>query len=245
MDANIPEEKKLKSAFDELQRDGKQFVGKFFDAEKGSTEAEPVKYFGYQDTEYDAEGKEHKQNIMFEVDHNPSKKTFTVKGSFVKHETNDKGKEEVKRYNLGSDGREMDYNNFMLFIAEKGLKPRKTSEAKALKDQQDKKDISVVNAKKRKRNRVSLKTAVAGIKGIWKKIKDGIDQHGKDQVDQFNDRMIEDLGIYDIVAKTLGFIPSVKDAAAGLQMEHYLERDNKTRKKIDFWLGKFRSDPDF
>jgi hypothetical protein len=57
--------------------------------------------------------------------------------------------------------------------------------------------------------------------------------------------MVDDLGIYDIIAKTLGFIPSVKEAAAGLQMEHYLERDDKIRKKIEHWLGKFRADPDF
>jgi hypothetical protein len=247
--SKIPEEKKLKAAFDTVGRNGKQLTGKFFNAEKGSSEEEPLEYFGYQDTEYDDTGAEHKQNIMFKVTHNPNKKTFKVEGSFVKHETEigKDGKEKIvpKRYNFGDDGREMDYNSFMLFVSEKGLKPRRTAEAKALKDQQDKKDISMVNAKKRKRNWFSAKTISQGVKGIWKKINDGIDQYNKDQVDKFNDWMVEDLGIYDIVAKTLGFIPSVKEAAAGLQMEHYLERDNKIRKKIDFWLGKFRADPDF
>jgi hypothetical protein len=162
--SQIPEEKKLKSAFDTVGRNGKQLTGKFFDAEKGSSEEEPIEYFGYQDTEYDDNGKEHKQNIMFKVTHNPGQKTFTVEGSFVKHENqeeNGKTKNVINRYNYE---REMDYNNFMLFIAEKGLKPRKTAEAKALKDQQDRKDISVVNAKKRRRHRFSLSAISQGIK---------------------------------------------------------------------------------
>ncbi|MDR0369394.1 MAG: hypothetical protein LBH96_02415 [Candidatus Peribacteria bacterium] len=87
----------------------------------------------------------------------------------------------------------MDYNNFLLFISDKGLRPRETTDAEAAKEDAKQKNFKVFNAKNRKWNWFSLKSIAGGVKGIWKKINEGLDQYNKDQVDAFNDRLIDDL----------------------------------------------------
>jgi hypothetical protein len=138
--------------------DGLEWKSDHFEKDfTGEGKKEPVEYFGYQDTMYDKKGGTHKENIMYAVQYNPGRKTFTLTGEFNDYTQKDpKTGKEPCHYKL-DEGHEMDYNAFMMFIAEKNLKPRKKENAEQLVEDQKQADMKLFNKKRFKLKRVSPK----------------------------------------------------------------------------------------
>jgi hypothetical protein len=72
-----------------------------------------------------------------------------------------------------------------------------------------------------------------------------MDERTKAQQKQFEDWLVDDLGIWNLLDNTLGRIPGIGEATGNLQLDRYNERDKEVRAKIEKWLKIFESDPDF
>jgi hypothetical protein len=97
---------------------------------------------------------------MYAVKHNPERKTFTLTGEFNDYTEKDPiTKKAPKHYTLDKK-HEMDYNAFMMFISEKGLKPRKKESAEQLKADQQQENMKLFNEKNFKIKRFSIKSIV-------------------------------------------------------------------------------------
>jgi len=219
------------SAFDPLEwDDGKKGrLNRFGDKEQ-------VEYFGYQERIYKGE-KPDKKNIVYKVTYSPSSKTFKV--------SNDGFPDKNQKDEYAKRDKEMDYNSFLLFIADLKLQPRKKSEAEAAQKRNHQEAAKIYNSKKRNRFLVSCKTIKNVFKGQFKKIQDKLDQRQKDNETQFEDFMLDDVGLHNLIVKTLGWIPSVKNAMGELQQERFNEKDNRIRKKIEGITKVFDADPRF
>ncbi|MDR0282752.1 MAG: hypothetical protein LBI53_05740 [Candidatus Peribacteria bacterium] len=139
----------------------------------------------------------------------------------------------------------MDYNNFLLFIADHKLQPRKKEEAQEAQERNDQEAMKIWNKKNRKWSFFSRNTIKNVIKGQRKKINDKLDAWQKSQEEKFEDFLLDDVGLHNVLTKTLGWIPSVNNALGELQQERFNEKDNRVRKKIKWYLDIFEADPRF
>ena len=177
----------------------------------------------------------------YKVEYNPIRKSFTVSSSFNWDEKWKDWKTEKKRF---SYKRDMDWNNFLIFFTQKWLYPQTEAESNDAIARQDK-EFKNVNGWHRKINWFSINNIKNVFKTIKWNIKKKIDDYNKAQDEKLEDILIWDRWLYSGLANVLGFIPSMRDGLWQLQQEYYNERDNRTWKKIEYYLKIFQSDPDF
>ena len=177
----------------------------------------------------------------YKIEYNPVKKSFTVSSTFNWDEKWEDWKSEKKRF---SYKRDMDWNNFLIFFTQKGLIPQTEEEAKSAIIRQDN-DFKMVNKGKWKLNWFSINNVKNVFKTIKWNIKKKIDDYNKGQDEKLEDILVWDRWLYSKLAGVLGFIPSMKEWLWELQQEYYNNRDNRTWKKIEWYLKIFQSDPDF
>ncbi len=177
----------------------------------------------------------------YKVEYNPIRKSFTVSSSFNWDEKWKDWKTEKKRF---SYKRDMDWNNFLIFFTQKWLYPQTEAESNDAIARQDK-EFKNMNGWHRKINWFSINNIKNVFKTIKWNIKKKIDDYNKAQDEKLEDILIWDRWLYSGLANVLGFIPSMRDGLWQLQQEYYNERDNRTWKKIEYYLKIFQSDPDF
>lgn len=136
--------------------------------------------------------------------------------------------------------RKMDYNNFIIFVATKWLKPKTKEEA----------DFEYTNyneaAKWSNKKNWRLKFfSINSIKDVFswmsKKISEKFKKELERQKDDLDDYMINGVKIYDII----WYLPFLWWTAEQLKKEARNERDRKIRKKIEVRVTFFEDDHDF
>ena len=177
----------------------------------------------------------------YKIEYNPIRKSFTVSSTFNWDEKWKDWKSGKKRF---SYKRDMDWNNFLIFFTQKWLVPQTEEEANSAIARQDN-EFKMVNGWKRKLNWFSFNNIKNVFKTIKWNIKKKMDDYNKAQDEKLEDILIWDRWLYNKLAGVLGFIPSMKGWLWQLQQEYYNERDNRTWKKIEYYLKIFQSDPDF
>ncbi len=210
--------------------DGSKFMQKNVDDNWKEKDVE-VKYFWASSDD----------KSTYKIEYNPIRKSFTVSSTFNWEGKNKKWETEKKRF---SYKRDMDWNNFLIFFTQKWLYPQTEEEAKDAIQRQDN-EFKMVNGWKWKLNWFSL----INIKNVFKTIKWNINKkieaYNKAQDEKLEDILIWDWWLYNTLAWVLWFIPSMKNGLWELQQEYYNDRDNRTWKKIEYYLKIFQSDPDF
>ena len=210
--------------------DGNKFMHKIID-ENGKEKEVETKYFWASSDD----------KSVYKIEYNPIRKSFTVSSTFNWDEKWKDGKSEKKRF---SYKRDMDWNNFLIFFTQKWLVPQTEEEANSAIARQDQ-EFKMVNGWKWKLNWFSFNNIKNVFKTIKWNIKKKIDEYNKSQDEKLEDILVWDWWIYNKLAGVLWFIPSMKWWLWELQREYYNSRDNKTWKKIEWYLKIFQSDPDF
>ena len=210
--------------------DGNKFMHKIID-ENGKEKEVETKYFWASSDD----------KSVYKIEYNPIRKSFTVSSTFNWDEKWKDGKSEKKRF---SYKRDMDWNNFLIFFTQKWLVPQTEEEANSAIARQDQ-EFKMVNWWKWKLNWFSFNNIKNVFKTIKWNIKKKIDEYNKSQDEKLEDILVWDWWIYNKLAGVLWFIPSMKWWLWELQREYYNSRDNKTWKKIEWYLKIFQSDPDF
>lgn len=227
--------KKLNFPTDDIQFDWNNFTRKITD-ENGKEGLEEIKYFGIDDWDHPC---------TYKVKYQPWKKAFLVSSDFDDKWDEDWDKDKLVHYKYE---REMDWNNFLIFMNEKNLKPQAETKAKDIvKKQKEKtaKDFKMVNWSKLKLNRFSINSFKTAFKDIKWWIKWKVDAYNKAQTEDLESILLDDWDLYGKLGNILWFVPSRKYAFWTLEQERYNERDNRSWKKIEWYLKIFQSDPDF
>lgn len=168
-------------------------------------------------------------NVLYKVTPNADH-TITVESDFVHHDG------ESKTYK-----HKMTYSDFLFFLKEKNLTPK--TQQQAMEEQKASQDV--LSSSKRKWKFTSIHSIVYGIKNIWKNLNSKLDEYQKEQDEAFLGHLVNEVGIYKILGNTLGFIPSIKDAANKLHEEAMLKQEGEIRKSIEAWINKFKSMQDY
>lgn len=191
----------------------------------GKEEGKSVTHFGLIETiPGENQDEESKIGYMYEIKHNPDKKSFTLTA-------NDKEKTKIT----------LDYPNFALFIANRKLQPKTEESSKGI----DPKPIDGPTiAQPKKRNMYSFASIIWLFKNFGKKIGDGLKKYEEDQVEKLTESMFYQGKLFDKIAK---FMPTekLKTAFSNAWVEYMAERDNKIWKKIETYLKFYEGDPDF
>lgn len=148
-------------------------------------------------------------NILYKVTPNADH-SITVESEFVHHDG------ESRSYK-----HKMSYSDFLFFLKEKNLTPKTAQQA----EEEQRASQDVISSKQRKWKFVSIHSIMYGIKNIWKSLNSKLDEYQKEQDDAFLDYLVSDVGIYKMLGNTLGFIPSIKDAANKLHEDAMLKKE--------------------
>ena len=210
--------------------DWNRFTHKITDSQ-WQEKVEEVKYFS---TRWDNES-------VYKVEYNPIRSLFKVTSTFNWKEKWKDWKSKDKRF---SYSRDMDWNNFLIFFTQKWLTPQTEEVANDIVNKSEEKLI-MMNGGHRKINRFSITNIKNVFKTIKWNIKKKMDDYNKSQDQKLEDILIWDWWLYGKLAWALWFIPSVKEWLWQLEQEYYNERDNRTWKKIEYYLKIFQADPDF
>lgn len=210
--------------------DGKNFIHKFTD-ENNKEKEEKIEYFWVPWND----------SISYKIKYNPSNRSFKVSATYNWKDKKNNWKTENVRY---SYSRDMDWNNFLIFFTQKWLIPQTEAEYQKAQTKQ-KEEFKMMNWWKWKLNWFSFNNLKNVFKTIKGNIKKKIDDHNKSQDQKLEDILIGDWWLYGKLANILGFIPSIKQWLWELEQEYYNERDNRSWKKIEYYLKIFQSDPDF
>ena len=215
---------------DWVNRDGKKFMHNTTD-ENGKEKSEEANFFwvNWDDT------------ISYKVEYKPSSHSFKVSCDFNWEDEKKDWKTENVRYKYSRD---MDWNNFLIFVNQKWLTPQKKEEVEKAKIKQDEK-FQIMNWWQWKLNWFSLSNIKNVFKSITWSIKKKVDEYNKNQDQKLEDILVWDRWIYSKLASILWFIPSIKQWLWELEQEFYNERDNRSWKKIEWYLKIFQWDPDF
>ena len=213
------------------QWDWDKFTHKITD-EEGNEKVEEVKYFWWWVWD---------NAFSYKIQYLPQRKKFNVSTVFAWEKKWPKWVSTPIRYKYNKD---MDWNTFLLFMKEKKLSPQ-TEEDHLINNAKQEQKLKMLNGWHRHVNRFSISSLVWSIKSITKTVKWKIEEYNKGQQSKLEDILIWDWRIYDKLSHVLWFIPSFKSWLWELQAEYYNNRDNRTRKKIEYYLKFFQSDPDF
>lgn len=178
---------------------------------------------------------------IYKIEYNPIRKSFTVSSTFNWDEKWKDWKSEKKRF---SYKRDMDWNNFLIFFTQKWLIPQTEEQAKDAVTRQDN-EFKMENWWHRKLNWFSINNVKSVFKTLKWNIKKKIDDYNNAQNQKLEDILVWDWWLYSWLANVFWFIPSMKQGLWELEQEYYNERDNRTWKKIEYYLKMFQADPDF
>lgn len=205
--------------FDEIKYENWKFISNIEKDDKNNWKE--ISYFGTDEITYDDNWKEEKKPIFYKISHNNWKITV-----------------EYQNYK-----REMDYNNFIIFVSTKSLKPATKEHAEETTQNYDKE--AKASMWWRKLQFFGISNIFSSITGMWKKINEAVKKYGEEKTEKFNDFLVGDVGIFQKLTSITSWIPWVWEAIQWVQLDYYNERDAKTRKKIDKWIKIFEWDPDF
>jgi len=155
--------------------------------------------------------------VLYKIKHNVNG-TFTVSGEI----TNDQ--ERVKY-----PDRDMDYSTFLLFIKEKKLQPKTQKQAEALKKQQDLKNQETPMTV----HGFSINNVLGFFKNSFTKLKDSIKKYDEERTEDLTDLLTDDGKLYSRIGKLFGPFARIGSSFETMGAEHFLERDNRIRKKIE------------
>ena len=178
---------------------------------------------------------------VYKIEYNPIRNCFKVSSVYNWKEKWKDWKYEDKRF---SYSRDMDWNNFLIFFTQKWLTPQTEEEAGDIVNKNEQ-EFKMLNGGHRKLNWFSISNIKNAFKALKWNIKKKIDDYNKRQDEKLEDILIWDWWLYSKLAWVLGFIPSMKEGLWELEQEYYNERDNRTWKKIEYYLKIFQADPDF
>ena len=178
---------------------------------------------------------------VYKIEYNPIRNCFKVSSAFIWKEKGKNWKTEDKRFHYSRD---MDWNNFLIFFTQKWLTPQTDEEAGNIMNKNEQ-EFRVLNGGHRKLNWFSINNVKNAFKALKWNIKKKIDDYNKKQDETLEDILIWDHWFYRKLANVLWFIPSMKEWLWELEQEYYNERDNRTWKKIEYYLKLFQADPDF
>ena len=191
---------------------------------------EDVSYFWTTDVVPDPQSSKMKRySILYKVKHN-SDHTFSVSSEFVNLEWESKTHEH-----------KMSYSDFLFFLNEKKLAPKTQSQVEEEKQARQ----GVISSHNRTWKFTSIQSVLFARKTIWKNLNSKLDEYQKEQNEDFLGYLVTGKGIYKWIWDTLGFIPSIKDAANKLHEEAMLKKDANIWKGIEAWINKFASMQDY
>ena len=208
-------------------RTGNKFMQKIVDEDWKEKEIQ-VKYFTAP-----ADDKS-----IYKIEYNPIRRNFRVLSTFNWDEKWKDWKSEKKRF---SYKRDMDWNNFLIFLNQKWLVPQTEEEANHTVARQDQ-EFKMVNGGHWTLNRFSFNNIKGWLKDIFGTIKKKMDEYNKSQTDKF--KSIVESPILNTLSK-LPLSASMKHAISERQQEIYNERDNAVWKKIEYYLKIYQADQDF
>ena len=211
--------------------DWEKFTQKIIDEQGEEKPGEEIKYFW---TKWD-------DKSIYKIEYIPIRNIFKVSSIFNQTTRWKNWKYEGTRF---SYSRDMDWNNFLIFFTQKWLIPHTDEEATDIENRNDKK-LQMVNGGHWKLNWFSLNNVKNAVKALKWNIKKKIDDYNKQQDEKLENILIWDRWIYSKLAGIVWFIPSMKEWLWQLEQEYYNERDNRTWKKIEYYLKIFQADPDF
>lgn len=213
-----------------VKRENNKFIRKIKD-EDGNEKEEEVKYFWWESWN---------DTYSYQVEYIPSKRKFKISSVYTWWQNKD-NKELPIRHKYE---KLMDWNNFLFFMKEKKLKPQNQEEHDECNIKEEQK-LKMMNWWHWHITWSSISSFIWSIKSITKSIKWKMDAYNKAQQANIEDILIWDWKIYDKLSNILWFIPSMKSWLGELQTEYYNDRDNRTWKKIEWYLKIFQADPDF
>ena len=207
---------------------GDKFMQKIIDEDWKEKEVE-VKYFWAASDD----------KSVYKVEYNPIRKTFTVSSSFNWDEKWKNWKSEKKRF---SYKRDMDWNNFLIFLTQKWLVPQTEAEANSALARQEQ-EFKAVNGGKWKLHWFSINNLKNWFKDIFGAIKKKIDDYDKSQTEKF--KWIVEWPILNAIWSIPILPPSLKYAIWERQQEIYNEELNWAWKEIEWYLKALQSDGRF
>ena len=207
---------------------GNKFMQKIIDENWKEKDVE-VKYFGASSDD----------KSTYKVEYNPIRKSFTVSSNFNWDEKWKNWKSEKKRF---SYKRDMDWNNFLIFISQKGLVPQTEAEAnRALQKQEQ--EFKMANGGKWTLNWFSFNNVKNWLKDIFGAIKKKIDDYDKSQTEKF--KWIVEWPLLKVLWSIPLLPPSIKSAIWERQQEIYNEELNGAWTEIEKYLKALQSDGQF
>jgi len=197
---------------------------------------EEVKYFGFDEKKYEYDEKNNKTvekpiSILYKIKHN-SNGTINVST-----DTRFKDKKWEFKYD-----RDMDYNNFLLFVASKKLQP-KTNE-KAMEDKKIKADKEEKLMEKKWR-RFSINNIIWFFKNSKSKFVDNLKKRTDERTDDLTDILVKDWKVFEKMWWMFGPFRRIWEAFETMWAEYYMERDARVWKKIEKWQKLYEWDPHF
>ncbi len=213
--------------FDEIKYENWKFISNIEKDDQNNWKE--ISYFGTDERVYEYSkdekwGEDMKENtapVFYKITHNNWKITV-----------------EYQNYK-----REMDYNNFIIFVSTKKLKPATKEHAEETKKNHD--NDAKANLWKKWRQFFGVSNIISSIKWMWKKVNEAVKKYGEEKTEKFNDFLVGDVGIFQKLTSITSWIPWVWEAIQWVQLDYYNERDAKVRKKIEKWIKIFEWDPDF
>jgi hypothetical protein len=133
----------------------------------------------------------------------------------------------------------MDYPTFMLFVKEKKLEPKSEKQAKAIKKPQDLKNQETPTTIRG----FSINNMISFFKNTANKVKDAVKKYDEERSEDLTDFLTDQGKLYSSIGKFMPFT-RVATAFENMGAEHFLERDNRIRKKVEK-RKKFYEDADF
>jgi len=206
--------------FDEIKYEKWKFISNIQKDDKNNWKE--ITHFWTDEKTYDDKGKEETKPVFYKITHN-NNWTITL---------------EYENYK-----REMDYNNFIIFVSTKQLKP-------ATKDHVEENIKNYDNEAKaslggRKRQLFGVTNLTEWLLWIGKKFNESFKKYNDERTEAFNEFLVSDVRIFQKLTSITSFIPWVANALQWAELEYYNERDGKVWKKIQKWITIFEADPDF
>ena len=224
-----------KSGFDKLYQenfastfDMVKWNGKKYSFATGDFLNKDVVSFGRDENEYEFDGTRTQakpKTIRYQVKYLDNGK---VK---ISHEF----KQDEKDKKWWTWSREMDYANFLLFVAGKKLEPQASVEDKKAKDLTTK-DSSPDLEPQKKKTRFSINNIASFFKTTVNKVKDGIKKYDEDRAEELTDSVLQNGDRLEKFGKMFGWLSSrMGEAMETAGLEYYTTRDARIWKKIERW----------
>lgn len=144
--------------------------------------------------------------------------------------------------------KEMDYDQFLIFLSERNLEPKTKEEGDSIQNKKINQENKIFDTiKTRKWKRFSLNSIKEGLKDARWKIKEGFEAPNKKNAEDFKDRLYGtgDFDLYGKLSKYLGRLPGMNDYGLEKRREQEGKESKGAMGKIDKYLDQFEKDNKF